>query len=85
MSGKEKLITRLKSKPKDFTYEEFRTLLKGLGYIEDNRGKTSGSRVAFIHKNTKKIISIHRPHPSNIMKMYLVLELLEDLDRNGEI
>ena len=49
MSSKDKLITRLLSKPKDFTYSELRKLLKMLGYEEDNKGKFSGSKVAFMH------------------------------------
>lgn len=34
MSVKEKLLTRLLSRPADFTYEEAKTLLKGFGYCE---------------------------------------------------
>lgn len=47
MSKKDKLIQRLKSKPKDFTYDEVRTLLNYLGFGESNKGKTSGSAVKF--------------------------------------
>ena len=53
MSKIEKLLTRLYSKPKDFTYQELKTLLEQLGFIEYNKGKTSGSRVEFIDNNTK--------------------------------
>ena len=45
MSKKEKLINRLKTKPKDFTYNEAKTLLESVGFVESNKGKTSGSRV----------------------------------------
>jgi len=45
MSKKEKLMARLLSKPKDFTFEELIVLLGCLGYTEVNIGKTSGSRV----------------------------------------
>ena len=34
MGQKEKLIQRLKSKPKDFTFEEAETLLKYFGYVK---------------------------------------------------
>ena len=47
MGQKEKLIQRLKSKPKDFTFQEAETLLGYLEYIRSNKGKTSGSRVVF--------------------------------------
>ena len=50
MSRIEKDIERLKSKPKDFTYEELKRILNHFGFIEDNKGKTSGSRVVFINK-----------------------------------
>jgi len=49
MSQDEKLIKRLLSKPKDFSYNELQKLLKKMGYIEQQLGKTSGSRVAFVH------------------------------------
>ena len=38
MSKIEKLLTRLYSKPKDFTYQELKTLLEQLGFIEYNKG-----------------------------------------------
>ena len=47
MSQIEKLIERLKSKPKDFTYDELKRLLNDYGFVENNKGKTSGSRVRF--------------------------------------
>ncbi len=48
MSKKEKEIERLKSKPKDFTYDEVKTILNNIGFFEDNKGRTSGSRVIFV-------------------------------------
>jgi len=50
MSNKEKLLQRLKTKPKDFTYDEAKTILNSLGFVENNKGKTSGSRVTFINE-----------------------------------
>lgn len=63
MSKEEKLIQRILSLPKDFTIDELTTLLKRLGYSASNKGATSGSRMAFIHEQTKHVISIHKPHP----------------------
>ncbi len=71
MSKLEKQIERLKSKPKDFTYDELKGLLNKLGFIEYNKGKTSGSSVKFID-NYNKIIELHKPHPSNIIKQYKI-------------
>ena len=42
MSQKDKLIRKLKSRPKDFTYDEAETLLQYLTFRKDNKGKTSG-------------------------------------------
>ena len=77
MSKKEKLIARLLSCPKDFHYDEAKTLLKSLGFTEDNKGRTSGSRVAFI--NGDKFIMLHKPHPSGELKLYQVKQLIETL------
>lgn len=53
MGQKEKLIQRLKSRPKDFTFQEAETLLEYLDYKRSNKGKTSGSRVVFESTNTQ--------------------------------
>ncbi len=84
MSRREKLLKRLMKRPKDFTYEEAKTLLLQLGFEERNKGKTSGSRVVFKKdENTK--IQIHKPHPDKILKKYQIESLLEDLKRYGVI
>ena len=67
MSRKEKIINRLKSKPKDFTYDEAKKVLNMFGFIENNKGKTSGSKVVFVNKSYKKV-ELHKPHPSSILK-----------------
>ena len=53
MGQKEKLIARLKTIPKDFTFEEAESLLKYLTYRRFNKGKTSGSRVVLSVMNTR--------------------------------
>lgn len=83
MSKAEKLIKRLLSKPKDFTYGELETLLRGFGYKEVKMGKTSGSRVAFIHNETKHIIRLHKPHPRPELKRYQLEYLIEELKNKG--
>ena len=62
MGTKDKLIERISKQPKDFTFAEMETLLKGLGFEKSNKGKTSGSRVRFTNKEKKIIIDIHKPH-----------------------
>ena len=78
MSKIEKAIERFKSKPNDFTYDELKKILNNLGFIENNKGKISGSSVSFIDNNNR-IIQLHKPHPSNILKRYKITEILNQL------
>ena len=64
MSTKDKLIERFKKLPKDFTFDELKNLLGGIGFVMSNKGKTSGSRVRFQNAELKIIIDIHKPHTS---------------------
>lgn len=75
MSKLEKEVKRLKSKPKDFTYDELKKILNNFGFLEDNKGKTSGSKVIFKNENNQKI-ALHKPHPSSILKNYQINEIL---------
>jgi hypothetical protein len=84
VSRKNKLIQRLKAKPKDFTWDELVTLLKWLGYEEIKRGKTGGARRRFAHSNAA-MISLHKPHPGNELKAYQVELVLETLIQEGLI
>lgn len=84
MGTKEKLIKRLKSLPKDFTYDEAERLLTLFGYVKSNKGKTSGSRVLFF-KSGRIPVFLHRPHPGNELKQYAVKQLLSELIENKDI
>ena len=79
MSKLEKEIERLKSKPRDYTYDELRRLLNKLGFIEYNKGKTSGSSVKFMDRYDKKI-ELHKPHPGNIIKSYKMIDIIKKLE-----
>lgn len=78
MSKIKKEIERLKSRPKDFTYDEAKRVLNNFGFIENNKGKTSGSRVKFID-GQNRIIELHKPHPKNILKSYQVNLIINKL------
>jgi HicA toxin of bacterial toxin-antitoxin, len=78
MSQLEKLKERLKRKPKDFTWDELKKLLHAFGYELLTQGKTGGSRRRFVH-SSGSVISLHKPHPENILKRYLIEQLLEIL------
>ena len=84
MTRHKKPISRFLSKPKDFTYKEMKKMLGRFGYQEIRGGKTSGSRVVFLHESTGHIIRLHKPHPKNILKRYQ-LDLIEDELRKKEI
>lgn len=77
-----KLRNRLLSRPKDFTWSELKTLLMNLGFEEYNSGKTSGSRVRFIHPNYSDVI-LHKPHPNPELKSYQVKQIILQLKKEG--
>ncbi len=85
MTKSEKLIEKFLSKPKNFTYDELKNLLNRFGYYEVKIGKTSGSRVAFMNKDTKNVIRLHKPHPGNILKRYQLDLVEEELKSEGVI
>jgi len=80
MSKIEKLIKRLLSYPKDFTYSELKTLLLSFGYSEV---QGAGSRVCFSKSNHK--IKLHKPHPGNILKAYQLKLIIDELAIKGLI
>lgn len=84
MGTKEKLIARFSTLPNDFTWEEMRRLLVALGYVPGNKGKTSGSRVIFKGEGLKPIM-LHKPHPGNIIKEYVMKQVYDYLKNEGLI
>jgi predicted RNA binding protein YcfA (HicA-like mRNA interferase family) len=84
MGRKEKLLARLQQRPKDFTWDELTSLLKSLGYVQRKTGKTGGSRRRFVHP-TAPSITLHKPHRTRIVKMYVINDILEFLKREEMI
>jgi predicted RNA binding protein YcfA (HicA-like mRNA interferase family) len=85
MSKKGKLINKFLEKPprKDLTYQELETLLLSLGY---KKVAGAGSRVKFYREDGLFPISLHKPHPGNILKGYIVKEIQKILrSLNDEI
>ena len=79
----DKLITKLKSDPKDFTWSELKRVLSHFGYIELKiQGKTGGSRRKFTNKDNN-IISLHEPHPKKILKRYAINDVIKHLKDKG--
>ena len=83
MGKKEKLIERLKSNPKDFTFDEMRNVLENLGFEMFNKGKTSGSRVKFMKDNIP--IILHKPHPRKELLEYQIKQVLVILEKEDLI
>jgi predicted RNA binding protein YcfA (HicA-like mRNA interferase family) len=75
LSKVEKLIEKLKSRPKDFTWSELQKVLGHFGY-EEKAGQ--GSRRKFISADGK-VISLHEPHPRKIVKLYMIEQIVEHL------
>jgi len=62
------------------TFNEIETLLLSLGYSRLNKGKTSGSRVVFVHSNAEPV-ELHRPHGNRKeLRLYQINNILEILE-----
>ena len=85
MSQKEKLIRKLKSHPRDFTFDDAETLLGFFSYKKYEKGRTSGSRIVFVNELNNKKILLHKPHPKKELLAYQVAQLLEHLEKEGLI
>ena len=75
MTKREKLLDRLLTKPRDFSWDELRAVLSGFGFKKISGGKTGGSRVRFVHANYPPII-MHKPHPRPILKRYQLEDVI---------
>ncbi len=76
MAKADKLIVRFKAVKSDFTWNELKKLLEGFGYKQI---PGAGSRVKFDNGNPAQRVNLHRPHPGNIVKIYIVRELKKKL------
>lgn len=81
MGQKEKLIEKLKTNPKTFTFDDAETLLGYFTYFRSNKGRTSGSRVMFMSERYKTKILLHKPHPRKELLEYQVKQLIQQLEQ----
>jgi predicted RNA binding protein YcfA (HicA-like mRNA interferase family) len=79
MSKIDKLIERLCKKPKDFTWDELNKILTAKGFEEQTTGKTGGSRRRFFNPETNQVVTLHKPHPENTLKEYVLKNVIEVL------
>lgn len=81
MSKKEKLLNKLREKPKDLTWKELTSALDHLGYREI---QGDGSRVKFVNDaHNKHVLIAHKPHPGNVVKEYCVKYVVNQLTEIG--
>lgn len=85
MSKLDKLKEKFKNTNSTVTYLEATQLLQGLNFIEDTKGKTSGSRVCFFRKSDGAIIMLHKPHPNKELKNYAKRNLVKNLQEKGDL
>jgi len=80
MSRQDKALKRLLSIPKDFTWSELVTLMKGLSY---DLQKAGGSGRKFVLRESKSTLFIHEPHPAKVLKPYQVRDVVHHLSKDG--
>ncbi len=85
MGQKDKLIKKLRSKTKGFTFDEAEQLLGYFSYHRNDKGRTSGSRVMFESDEYKQKIILHKPHPRKELLQYQVKQLIQRLEKEGLI
>lgn len=85
MGKKDALVARLLNLPKDFEQREMDTLMSQCGCTKTHRGKTSGSAISYVHSATQRVFSYHRPHPGNLIKLYILRAAIQFLQSVGEI
>ncbi len=78
MSKKDKLLIKFLENPprRDLTFKELTTLLLSLNF---EKIEGAGSAVKFYNKEKDLLINLHKPHPSDILKVYLVKQIQNKL------
>ena len=82
MSKLEKSMSRLLSKPIDFSWQELVTLMNALGF---ELRTTGGSGRKFIRPETGATLFIHEPHPASILKAYQIRAVIQFLHQEGKL
>ena len=74
MSKKDKLLQKFLQIPpkKDLTFKELETILSSCSFVKI---EGAGSAVKFYHKEKDILINLHKPHPSDILKVYLIKQI----------
>lgn len=83
MAKIDKLLERLLSLPTDMTWDELTTIMNYYGFKEQNDGKTSGSSRKY-SSDTQRFV-LHKPHPKNVCKRYMLKIVINALKKEGYI
>lgn len=85
MNKEDKLLKRFNELPKDFSFGEMEMLFKQFGFHLEHKGSTSGSRVIFVNESDGNRYIMHKPHPTNIIKGYVMKQVMIFLKVNNYI
>lgn len=88
MSKHEKRLERLTRRPPptDLRWDEFVSALESLGLVlHENGGGSSHKYFLWDDDGTERRIDTARPHPSGIMKVYQIREVVAKLEEWGLI
>jgi len=80
MGKLEKLLQKMENHAATWTWDELCSLLIKLGYTKE---EGAGSRVKFDNGNASDLINLHKPHPSNEVKAYVMKQVREKLENGG--
>ena len=73
---------KFKNLKKDITFLDAVLLLEHYGYKQDNKGKTSGSRIRFTCEGHCDIL-LHKPHPQKELKEYVIKDIKAVFEQEG--
>lgn len=79
MNKIEELLERFLLKQKDFSYSELEKILNNFNYKKIVKKNISNSRVSFLNKKTKHIISLDNLDFQNELKIYQLDYIEEEL------
>lgn len=80
MSQHEKLLKRLKGKPRDFEWSEVIALLGHFGFV---MLKGTGSRRKFVHEASGVLLILHEPHPEKTIQKCYTKYIIDALTEGG--
>lgn len=73
-----KTLKKIKDRSNNITFAEIASLLESYGFHQQDKGKTSGSRVKFLDDKGVPIY-LHKPHPRKTLLAYQVKAIADAL------